>query len=235
MKGTYRSTGYVQAALTATNIQNVEVDGSIIFRNEILGDIDNAISLLRPTEGVGVKILATVCSPTSTTWKSLLDKVNQLMTQAKNSKTNPHMRLPVRPKPTTSIVRSLGTEDSSNVPLEGCKLNQTFTFEHKVLSHYVYDSGEDMFVPVHSAVERKSTVKLYKGSYRGLIQAEMSATGGKPDCGVLYVDPPWNIHEGRKEDERIFTPDEVCLTSVVFIEVKHFRTFDFLNCSLLCF
>jgi hypothetical protein len=206
----------VQAALTATNEHNVQVDGSIIFRNEILGDIDNAISLLRPTEGVGAKLVATVCSPTSTTWRSLLDKVNQLLTQAKNSKTNPSMRVAVRAKAPSTIIRSLGTEDGGSVSNDGCKLNQTFSFEHRVLSHYVYDSGEDMFVPVHSSIERKSTVKLYKGNYRGLIQAETASSGNKPDCGVLFIDPPWNIHEGRKEDERVFTPDEVGMLPLIF-------------------
>ena len=199
----------MQAALTSTNEHNVPVDGSIIFRTEILPDIENAISNLKVVDGFGPKMIQSVCSPTSATWRNLLDKVSNLITTARNSRTNPSMRLPVRARPQSAIVRMVGAADDSSAGAQQCVLNQQFTFEHKVITHYMYDAGEDVFAPVHSAVDRKSSVKLYKGNYKGLIAAESASTEGKVDCGVLYMDPPWNIHPQRREDSRVFTPEEV--------------------------
>ena len=211
--------------------RNAIVKGDVILSRDIYPRIATMVSSLKSHHGTSGFIRKSVCTETSNAWRTLRDDVYAMLAAAKESRENPDKRLMLGPaRPVSALLKR--TSVGGNNAADGsstCKLKQLFTFEHKVIQSYRLDIDTAELVPTHAFPDKKTIVKVYSGDFRGLVKAE----GENFTVHVAYTDPPWNIHPGRVEDEKVLTPQQVTkfhqyllfLISMMFLMRKYFCVF----------
>ena len=182
------------------------IQGEVILQRDIMPKVSTMVSNLKGHHGTFKFIKRTVCSETCNMWRSLRDDVSSMLIAAKESRENPERRIPVvSTRPASSILRRTSVGPGSADGQGLCRLKQHFSFEQKNVLNYRIEHSSGELVPFHAYPDKKTWVRVYSGDFRGLVKAE----GEQFSVNVAYTDPPWNIHAGRVEDEKILTPQQV--------------------------
>ena len=69
-------------------------------------------------------------------------------------------------------------------------------------------TSDGSFHLVHSVPKDHSSVRIYRGDWRGTLKLEAGRDGGL--CILcMFLDAPWGLHPKRKEDATRTSPEEV--------------------------
>ena len=183
----------------------------MIFERDLARLVSKIVQGAKGHHGTASYIEENLCDENAKAWKELKESTIALLAAAKESREDATKRVHVQPRAKSSVLRTGG---SASAIMDGQQivLKETFTYDQMSITHYEYSTETSELVPHHQFPSRKSWVKVYSGSFMHLVKAEP-----KPQIHVLYMDPPWNIHQGRVKDSKVLTGKEV-----IFFRLRYF-------------